>query len=85
MIPFQPALRKDILRAACRVGVRSVVAEQAMRKWEEGGQPVPCTEELKGKPFGVESSGSFACQCLGCVERRCFSYFARLRQHFPAG
>jgi hypothetical protein len=83
--PFQEPFRTEMLRAVYRTGVRSAVADTALRKWEAGAAPAPCTEELRGKPYGIESSGSHPCPCIGCIERRCFFYFHKVRRMFPAG
>jgi hypothetical protein len=84
-VPFQEPLRTEVLRAIYRTGVKSAVAKVALLKWERGAAPEPCVEELQGKPYGVESSGSLPCPCIGCIERRCFFYFHKVRRMFPAG
>lgn len=47
----------------------------AFAKWEAGAQAAPCTEEQKGKEYGLATD----CRCRGCFERSCFAFFARAR------
>jgi len=42
----------------------------AANKWEAGGMPAPCIEELKGKEPGLVTG----CDCDGCREHRFFTY-----------
>lgn len=47
----------------------------ALAKWEAGSQPEPCTEEMKGKGYGLATD----CKCRGCFERGCLAYFSQVR------
>ena len=80
--PFSPVLRGAIIDALHGTGARSAVIDAAMAKWEAGEQPSPCIEETKGKPYATESSGTFPCQCIGCIERKCFFMFRQVRRRF---
>ena len=71
---FNDDLRAGIAKAIRNQGVRSQVIDTAMRKWEQGGNPERCIEELKGKPNGLETG----CKCTGCLEALCFVMFSQV-------
>lgn len=70
--PFPPEIRTMLARAMYKRGMAWAFIDVAIRKWEagQGMQDAKCTEEAKGKEYGLETG----CKCEGCSLRSCFAF-----------
>ena len=66
-----PRIETLCLHALAKQGFSLRRATVALRKWEAGVLPEPCTEESKGKEIGLHTG----CTCDGCRERLAMMFY----------